>query len=284
MGRHPEDSGRAPVTALDLFTIGVPALLGATLLARSLVLAAKGGAFKGGRQKYRAVHELLSGMIVECRPFRFPGARLVDPVRPWGIPETVFLLVVLAGCSADRTGPGAVKSIATAFLLGLGAAWISFRAAARQAIHSVRRDLPVACFLLSLLLESGMGAASALRETASSIPDGALARELGELVRARSLGVPRGEAIARTRERLPLEEYHLFLNLVSQGERLGVGFSRSLRELSSKMLESAGHRAETTAQQAAVKMLFPLVLFIFPAVFLLILSPVLLGLREMLWR
>jgi pilus assembly protein TadC len=272
------------VTAPDLFTIGLPALLGATLLAHSVALARKGGALKGVRQRYRAVHELLSGKVVEYRLFRFPGVRLVDPVRPWGISESVFLLVVLAGCSADRTAAGALKSIVTASLLGLGAAWISFRAAAREAIQSVRRDLPVACFLLSLLLESGMGAASALQETASSIPGGALARELGELVRARSLGVPRGEAIARTRERLPLEEYHLFLNHVSQGERLGIGLSRSLRELSSKMLESAGHRAETVAQQAAVKMLFPLVFFIFPAVFLLILSPVLLGLREMLWR
>jgi tight adherence protein C len=50
------------------------------------------------------------------------------------------------------------------------------------------------------------------------------------------------------------------------------------------MLESQGHRAETIAQQAAVKMLFPLVCFIFPAVFLIILSPVILGLWDRLAR
>ena len=79
---------------------------------------------------------------------------------------------------------------------------------------------------------------------------------------------------------MPVEDYRLFLNHVLQGERLGIGLSRSLRELSTKMLESQGHRAETIAQQAAVKMLFPLVFFIFPAVFLIILSPVILGLWD----
>jgi tight adherence protein C len=81
---------------------------------------------------------------------------------------------------------------------------------------------------------------------------------------------------------VPVEDYRLFLNHVLQGERLGIGLSLSLRELSAKMLESQGHRAETIAQQAAVKMLFPLVFFIFPAVFLIILSPVILGLWDRL--
>ena len=81
---------------------------------------------------------------------------------------------------------------------------------------------------------------------------------------------------------MPVEDYRLFLNHVVQGERLGIGLSRSLRELSARMLESQRDRAETIAQQAAVKMLFPLVMFIFPAVFLIILSPVILGLWDRL--
>jgi tight adherence protein C len=81
---------------------------------------------------------------------------------------------------------------------------------------------------------------------------------------------------------VPVEDYSLFLNHVVQGERLGIGLSRSLRELSERMLENQGHRAETIAQQAAVKMLFPLVIFIFPAVVLIILSPVILGLWDRL--
>lgn len=271
------------MTAQDLFRIGLPALLGMSLLARSAFRAHADGYFKRVPDRYRTIHERLTGRLIRRGLFRIPGIRLVDPVRPWAVSELLFLLVVPVGIAASPTFAGAVESACIATLLCVGVLWIRFRGAARDAIRSVRRDLPVACFLLSLLLESGMGASSALQETAGSIPRGTLARELGELVRSRSMGVPRGEAISRSREKLPLEEYHLFLNYVSQGERLGIGLSRSLRELSSKMLESMGHRAETVAQEAAVKMLFPLVFLMFPAVFLLILSPVLLGLRELLW-
>jgi tight adherence protein C len=125
-----------------------------------------------------------------------------------------------------------------------------------------------------------MGPSAALQEMGAAIPQGALSREIDALLRARTLGVPRQDSLEGSRQRVPLQEYHLFLNHVKQGERLGIGLSRSLRELSGNLLESQAHRAETVAQQAAVKMLAPLVLFIFPAVFLIILSPVLLG----LWR
>jgi len=194
----------------------------------------------------------------------------------------VLAAVFLTAVSGNRTAAGFALATVAAVTLGTGVAWLALRGASREAIRSVQRDLPVACFLLSLLLESGMGASSALQETSESIPEGALARELGELVRSRSLGVPRGESIERSRRRVPVEDYRLFLNHVVQGERLGIGLSRSLRELSARMLESQGHRAETIAQQAAVKMLFPLVIFIFPAVFLIILSPVILGLWDRL--
>jgi tight adherence protein C len=107
---------------------------------------------------------------------------------------------------------------------------------------------------------------------------------LEEITRSRLLGVSRAEAIEKSRGRIPLEEYWAFLNLIQQGERLGVALSHGLQELSSRMMESQGHRAETLAQKAAVKLLFPLVIFIFPSVFLIILSPVILNLWELLGR
>lgn len=125
-----------------------------------------------------------------------------------------------------------------------------------------------------------MGSHSALQETARAIPNGPLTWELEEISRARMLGISREEAVERSRKRVPLEDYHIFLNLVRQGERLGVGLSRALREHSSKMLEGETFRAETTAQKAAVKLLFPLVVFIFPAVVLIIFSPIILNIWE----
>jgi tight adherence protein C len=193
---------------------------------------------------------------------------------------TVFSLSA-AGFLGDGI-PSVVAGFPAAAALGAGTAYLSLRGEAKRALLSVQNDLPVACFLLSLLLESGMGPSAALQETATALPAGPLAREVGELVRARSLGVPRMESLDRSRDRVPSEEYRLFLNHVRQGERLGIGLSKSLRELSARMLETRKDRAEANAQQAAVKMLAPLVLFIFPAVFLIILSPVLFGLGNLL--
>ncbi len=268
--------------ARDFFLIGAPMLIGGSFLVAFLLRTWKGRSIARVMQKYRSAHDRLTEGLVAKRLLRFPGACLVSSLRYWAFAELFALLVFLAVVSGNRSAAGLAQATAAAALLGFGVAWISLRGAAREALRSIQRDLPVACFLLSLLLESGMGASTALQETSGSIPEGALARELGELVRSRSLGVPRGESIERSRRRVPVEEYRLFLNHVLQGERLGIGLSRSLRELSTKMLESQGHRAETIAQQAAVKMLFPLVFFIFPAVFLIILSPVILGLWDRL--
>ena len=270
--------------ALDFLFIGAPMLLGGSILAAFLLRAWKGRSIARILQAYRSAHERMTEGLFAKRLLRFPGACLVPPLRHWALAELFALLVFLAIVSGDRSLSGLAKATAAAALLGSGVGWFSLREAAREALRSIRRDLPVACFLFSLLLESGMGASSALQETSGSIPTGALARELGELVRSRTLGVPRGESIERSRRRVPVEDYRLFLNHVLQGERLGIGLSRSLRELSAKMLERQGHRAETIAQQAAVKMLFPLVFFIFPAVFLIILSPVILGLWDRLAR
>ena len=266
--------------ARDFFLIGAPMLLGGFFLAAFLLSSLRKRSLAGSMQAYRSAHDRLTEWLVLKRLLRFPGACLVSSPRHWALAELISLLVLLAVISGNRSASGLAQATAAASLLGFGVAWISLRGAAREALRSVQRDLPVACFLLSLLLESGMGASSALQETSESIPEGALTRELRDLVRSRSLGAPRGESIERSRRRVPVEDYRLFLNHVLQGERLGIGLSRSLRELSAKMLESQGHRAETIAQEAAVKMLFPLVCFIFPAVFLIILSPVILGLWD----
>jgi len=272
------------VTFLDLVMVGTPALLGGTLLGSLFLRVFPKKSPAGFTASYRAWHARLHAGLLERNLLRFPGACLVDPIRPWVLGESVSLLVLLAsGITGDDTGT-VLPAIPVAVSLGLGVALSSLRSGGKRALSGVKRDLPVACFLLSLLLESGMGPSSALQELEGAIPQGALSREIGTLLRARTLGVPREDSLELSRQRVPLQEYQLFLNHVKQGERLGIGLSRSLRELSQNLLESQAHRAETIAQQAAVKMLVPLVLFIFPAVFLMILSPVLLGLCTNIWR
>ncbi len=270
------------MNGFDFLVIGLPALSGATLVAMGLQRALKTGRIRNIWPSYRETHLNLLEWMIRKKLLRLPGACLIDSMRPWVVGEMVGTLVLLALFFLDRTGKGVFGAVCIGFFSAAVSAWFILQAASREALRSIRRDLPVACFLLSLLLESGMGASPALQETAAAIPRGPLARELGELVRARSLGYSRLDSGDRSMQRVPLDDYRLFLNHIRQGERLGIGLSGSLRGISEKMLENQDHRAETIAQQAAVKMLFPLVCFIFPAVFLIILSPVILGLWEMI--
>jgi len=271
------------VTYLDLAMVGIPALLGGTLLGRLLVRIFRGRSPSGISMAYRAWHARLQESLLGRNLLRFPGSCLVDSIRPWILGESVFLLLLLASVAAGDDRASFLLAVPVAAPLATGVILVSLRNEGKRALSGVQRDLPAACFLLSLLLESGMGPSAALQELGAAIPQGVLSREIGALIRARTLGVPRQDSLECSRQRVPLQEYHLFLNHVKQGERLGIGLSRSLRELSGNLLESQAHRAETVAQQAGVKMLAPLVLFIFPAVFLIILSPVLLGLWRYLW-
>lgn len=228
------------------------------------------------------VHRTLQAKLVDGKTFRIPGGMLVTSLRGWMAGEMVCISVLSASLSVDPSLPAAIVSCFLGLLLGIFTLLLSIRDQARKEVASVRSALPIASFLLSLLLEAGMGSHSALQEVARAIPKGPLARELEEISRARMLGISREEALERSRKRVPLDDYHIFLNLILQGERLGVGLTRSLREHSTKMMEGEGFRAETTAQKAGVKLLFPLVVFIFPAVALIIFSPIILNLWE-LW-
>ncbi len=270
------------MTCLDVLAIGVPMLAGMTLVIGSSRRIMPGGTCRDVRAAIERFHASAHRKAIEAGAFRFPGACLVTSARPWVAGEAVFAGMLAVGISGGVSVRNAIVSLAVAVLSGGAAVCLATRNQARRQLAEIEASLPVASFLMSLLLEAGMGSYAALRETTHALPAGALVREFEELARSRMIGIPRSEAIERSRKRVPLEDYRTFLNLIEQGERLGVGLAQALREHSSKMLEAQGHRAETLAQRAAVKLLLPLVVFIFPAVFLIILSPVILSLCAML--
>ncbi|MCL1925978.1 MAG: type II secretion system F family protein [Syntrophorhabdaceae bacterium] len=264
--------------------IGLFTLIGGTLVAYSLRTVFSNRFRERFMEAYKHRHLRFVDKLVKKKILRIPGLYLADPIMPFVCGELSGVAILLLACCFQQTLTGALKALPVAFLFCSCITWASLASSSRKAMYLVQRDLPVACFLLSLLLESGMGSSSAMQETASSIPRGPLSIELSDMVAARALGISKTESIRRSGERIPSEDYRLFLNHILQGERLGIGLSKSLRGLSSKMLESQDHRAETIAQQAAVKLLLPLVCFIFPAVFLIILSPVILGFWNFLSR
>ncbi len=270
------------MTPADAAAIGLPMLAGMLLVARSSTRIVAGGGLRRLIGTVERLNNRAHEKSIESGLFRFPGACLIRATRGWVAGEALFLGVSAFGISRGASLRNCLTAVVVAALVGGFAVYFANRDQARKQLDKIRSSLPIASFLMSLLLEAGMGPYAALREATRALPGGPLVRELEELARSRMIGVPRAEAIEKSRRRVPLEDYRTFLNLIEQGERLGVGLSQALQEHSSKMMEAQGYRAETLAQRAAVKLLFPLVVFIFPAVFLVILSPVILSLWAML--
>jgi tight adherence protein C len=103
-----------------------------------------------------------------------------------------------------------------------------------------------------------------------------LSEELKRLLQEMKLGVPRREALQNLARRMGEEDLTSFINSLVQAEHLGVSISNILRLQSVEMRRKRRQRVEELAMQAPVKMLFPLIFFIFPALFVVLLGPALL--------
>lgn len=272
------------MSVLELVPAAVLLLAGSLILLRSIDKVIASGYPRRIADDVARIHGDAYIWLLRKGIFRFPGSGLVASSRQWIAGELIVAAAILLAVTADLSRASAATLLVFGGVAGTAAVFISFREEARRRLDEIRSALPVASYMMSLMLEAGMGSPAALQEVVKALPKGPLAIELEGIARSRALGISRKEAIDASRDRVPIDDYRAFLNLVQQGERLGIALSQGLRDLSSRMLESQAHRAETIAQKASVKLLFPLVIFIFPSVFLVIMAPVILNLLDMLGR
>lgn len=135
------------------------------------------------------------------------------------------------------------------------------------------KEFPDFVDLLLVSLEAGLGFDSGLSKVIGK-QEGVLAQEFRRCLEEMRLGIPRKEALMGVRDRLEVEEISSFINNVLRAEKLGVGMVQVLRILTGDVRERRRQRAEETAMKAPIKILFPLVFFIFPSLFIVILGPV----------
>ncbi len=230
---------------------------------------------------YTRIHRAWTGRLIDSGWVSFPGIRLTDPIKSWACAEICMFMTIFIGISFSNSLGSVLSPFPLGFIAGSSVLYLSLKSESRRTVSIFQQDLPLAAFLMSLLIESGLGPAAALRETVMALPARGCANELNDILKGRELGLSKHDLFEGSRNRVPIDDYRGFLNLLEQGERLGIGLSQGLNELSRRILETQSHRAELLAQQAAVKMLLPLVMFIFPAVFLIVLSPVILNLCSM---
>lgn len=145
----------------------------------------------------------------------------------------------------------------------------------KQRYKSAVRELPDVLDLLTVSLEAGLGFDSALSKLVSK-KQGVLADEFHRCLEEIRLGKTRREALSGVRDRLEVDEIKILISSIIQAEKLGIGMVQVLRIQSAEVRDQRKQRAEEEAMKAPIKMLFPLVLFIFPSIFIVLLGPAIL--------
>jgi len=157
--------------------------------------------------------------------------------------------------------------------------WLSGRVKARQ--KEIIKALPDALDLVTTCVEAGLGLDAALSRVAEK-SSGSLSLELSRMLRDVAMGKMRREALTELGERVGVEELTSFINSIIQAEQLGVGIAQVLRVQSDQLRMRRRQRAERAAHEAPIKMIFPLVLFIFPAFMIVILGPAVIRIAQSL--
>jgi tight adherence protein C len=145
--------------------------------------------------------------------------------------------------------------------------------------QNIRQHLPDAVDLLEICVSAGLGLDQAWNSVAEEIrrvcPTLADEMELTNL--EISLGASRAVAMRHMAERTGAEDISSLVALLVQSERFGASIVDALRTFATTMRETWSQRAEESAERMAVKMLFPMVLFIFPALLIIMVGPAVLG-------
>jgi tight adherence protein C len=148
--------------------------------------------------------------------------------------------------------------------------WLTSKVEARQ--RDVRLGLPDTLDLLTIAVEAGLGFDAALSRVVANIP-GALSDELYRMLQELKIGIPRNRALRGLSERTDVPELDQFITAVTQAETFGISVGRVLRVQAEQLRLKRTQMAEERAAKTPVKLLFPLILCIFPALFVVLVGP-----------
>lgn len=175
---------------------------------------------------------------------------------------------------------GTGKSAGMVLLLTIGAGVFGYllpnillNNAGQKREAQMQNALPDALDLMTISVEAGLGFDAAVSRVAKETT-GPLAQELARLLQEMQIGVGRMEAMRAMAERTTMTDLKSFCLAMVQADSFGIPVARVLRVQSKEMRSKRRQRAEEKAQQVPVKILFPLVFFILPALFVVILGPV----------
>jgi len=206
----------------------------------------------------------------------FYAAVLIAGVASWA----VMTLLIVAASGGSRAAVAAVVG-AFASVVGayLPAFWLSARAKERQ--RAMLRGLPDSLDLLTICVEAGLGLDAAFHRVIEK-QSGPLIDEMRHMLREIGLGRPRRDALLSLADRTDLDDVRSFVLSAIQAEQLGTSVGQALRAQSDRLRVRRRQRAEQEARRAPVKMVFPLVFCLMPALFIFVLGPIIVNLAGFL--
>ena len=158
--------------------------------------------------------------------------------------------------------------------------WLNWKTSRRR--HRIRRSIPDALDLMVICIDAGLGLDQALLrvgdELAISHPD--IQAEFAQVNREQRAGMPRIEAWKNLADRTEIEEFTAFVSMLTQTDRFGTPIIRALSRFSEDIRMKRRQRAEEAAAKTKIKIIFPLVLCIFPCIFIVLLAPALLSIAS----
>ena len=217
---------------------------------------------------------LLAGLSGTMRAEEFVVAQLAGT----GVLTVGALLYTVLARPAPRIG---VLMLILAPSIGLlfPASWLSRRVGARA--QAIRRDLPDTLDLLAISVEAGVGFEGAL-DIVSQHFHSPLAEEFARTLREMELGLPRADAFHNLKRRTEVPELSNFILALLQADALGIPIGRVLKTQATEMRNKRRMWARERAAKLPVKMLFPLIVFIFPTIMIIVLAPAARGIMQAL--
>jgi tight adherence protein C len=225
-------------------------------------------ALKIKSESYRKkTHRLLltAGMSRELNVDEFIGLQIL-----WGIMIPAFLAVM--NFALEVGSPSSALVCLAAF--GGYAPLMHANRQKRMRETSVRTDLPFFADLLALSTEAGLDFISAIQRIVEKAEDSVLAEELGSVLKDIKLGSSRAEALKGMANRLDIQEVTSFIAVLIDADATGASIAQVLKDQSNQIRLERFVRAEKAGARASQAILIPLMLFILPAVFIVVFGPV----------
>jgi tight adherence protein C len=225
-----------------------------------------GQSFKGTGWRAPLTSQQLRGAgLYTLSPEQFQGYRMM---ATGGLVSLIVLGSISSGSFSFTTvllliAAGALAWFGPALLIGTRS---------QRRMDRLDRDLPELIDLLTATIEAGLGFAGSLQLVADRF-EGPLGQELRLMLHEQNMGLSTEHALTNLLARCDTPSVRAFVRTISQGETLGVSIGVMLRNLAAETRKRRRQKANEQVQKAPVKMLFPLIFFIFPVLLIILLYP-----------